>query len=168
MAHPHPSNTTLPVPPPPPALSLSGLKPFSLPNFLAHLKKHGPNPLAFKSKGLAGKARVESDFYAAFCMGACFAGWLAARVESLGLAVANSSLAVPVARLSGDSGMLSSSSARVSGETSGHSGLSGTSASERSSVEGPAATPRARGPPLPLTVTEPDENAARRLRRLEI
>ncbi|TXT06632.1 uncharacterized protein COLE_05963 [Cutaneotrichosporon oleaginosum] len=148
--------STLPVPPPPPALSLSGLRPFSLPNFLAHLKKHGPNPLAFKSKGLAGKARVEHDFYAAFCRGACFAGWLAARVDSLGVAVANS-LGVPPARLSGDSGMLSSSSEAQ------RSLSASQSTSERSSAEGPAETPRARGPPL-----LPEAEADRRLRRLEI
>lgn len=187
----HPSSTTLPVPPPPPAVSLNGLKPFSLPSFLEHLKKHGPNPLLFKSKGLASKVRVENDFYAAFCRGACFAGWLAARVESLGLAVA-SSLSVPPAqwgrRASGDSGMLSTSTStsasasarvsaettqtRASGETSGASGASGASTSDRSSVDAsPAApTPKARGAPLLPTLgkDENDENAERRLRRLEI
>ncbi|BEI82755.1 hypothetical protein CcaverHIS002_0306230 [Cutaneotrichosporon cavernicola] len=169
--------------PPPPAMSLSGLKPFSLPSFLAHLKKHGPNPLSFKSKGLAGKARVENDFYAAFCMGACFAGWLAARVQSLGLALApmgNEGLLTASgfssARDSGDAssarGSGDASSARVSGDTSGTSGTSATSgistsasASERSSVDDPGATPRAIEPFLPLVG---DENAARRLGRLGI
>lgn len=74
----------------PKALSLSALRPFSLPTFLNHLKTHGPNPLNFKNRGLQTKSRVESDFYASFCMGSCFAGWLAARVESLGIAVATS------------------------------------------------------------------------------
>ena len=69
-------------------LSISSLKPFSLPSFLAHLKTRGPNPLSFRTRGLTSKSRVESDFYASFCMSATFAGWLAARVESLGLAVA--------------------------------------------------------------------------------
>ena len=68
--------------------SLNSLKPFSLPAFLAHLKNHGPNPLSFRNKGLTTKTRVESDFYASFCMSATFAGWLAGRVESLGIAVA--------------------------------------------------------------------------------
>ncbi|BEJ13683.1 hypothetical protein CspHIS471_0308570 [Cutaneotrichosporon sp. HIS471] len=162
--------------PPPPAMSLSGLKPFSLPSFLAHLKKHGPNPLSFKSKGLAGKARVENDFYAAFCMGACFAGWLAARVQSLGLVLApmgSEGMLTPSgftsARVS-DSGLSSArvsgdtNSARVSGDTSGTSGLS-TSASERSSVDDPGAAPRAIEPSLPFVA---DENAARRLGRLGI
>jgi hypothetical protein len=36
---------------------------------------------------LSTKARVESDFYASFGMGGCFAGWLAGRIDSLGLAV---------------------------------------------------------------------------------
>jgi len=47
------------------------------------------------------KARVESDFYTSFCMSPTFAGWLASRVESLGLAVAaqsqSNSLGVPSA-----------------------------------------------------------------------
>ncbi|ORY33392.1 hypothetical protein BCR39DRAFT_519739 [Naematelia encephala] len=64
------------------------IKPFSLPSFLAHLRTHGPNPLAFKAKRLSTKARVENDFYASYCMSATFAGWLAGRVDSLGLAVA--------------------------------------------------------------------------------
>lgn len=88
-----PNTTSVPSPvlPPPPALSLSALRPFSLPTFLSHLKTHGPNPLAFKNRGLQTKSRVESDFYSSFCMGGCFAGWLAARVESLGIAVASMS-----------------------------------------------------------------------------
>ena len=64
------------------------IRPFSLPAFLNHLKTHGPNPLAFKTKGLTSKARVENDFYASFCMSPTFAGWLASRVESLGMAFA--------------------------------------------------------------------------------
>lgn len=84
-----PSDGSQLMPPPPPALSVSALKPFSLPTFLAHLKAHGPNPLAFKTRGLQSKARVESDFYASFCMFPTFAGWLQQRVESLGIAVAS-------------------------------------------------------------------------------
>lgn len=83
-----PSDGSQRMPPPPPALSVSALKPFSLPTFLAHLRAHGPNPLAFKTRGLQSKARVESDFYASFCMSPTFAGWLQQRVESLGIAVA--------------------------------------------------------------------------------
>lgn len=84
------------------------LKPFSLPNFLAHLRTHGPNPLAFKSRGITSKARTESDFYAAFCKSTTFATWLAARVEVLGLAVASNMLEDAIAaagamRLSPDS-----------------------------------------------------------------
>lgn len=73
------------------------LKPFSLPSFLTHLKTKGPNPLSFRSRGLTSRARVESDFYTAFCMSPTFAGWLATRVDSLGLAVAqqSNSLMVP-------------------------------------------------------------------------
>lgn len=176
---PHPTSTTLPVPPPPRALSLNGLKPFSLPSFLEHLKKHGPNPLSFKSKGLNSKARVENDFYAGFCKGACFSGWLAARVESLGLAVAQGTLSIPCAwgsRRPSDSGsgMLSpsartSTSAEYSAASAeSASGASRASASERSSVDidTPAApTPKAKGGMLPLAADTEDE---RRLRRLEI
>lgn len=86
-----PSDGSQLMPPPPPALSVSALKPFSLPTFLAHLKAHGPNPLAFKTRGLQSKARVESDFYASFCMSPTFAGWLQQRVETLGIAVASAS-----------------------------------------------------------------------------
>jgi len=73
------------------------LKTFSLPGFLAHLRSHGPNPLAFRTKGLSTKSRVESDFYASFCMSPSFAGWLSARIDSLGIAVAarTSILSVP-------------------------------------------------------------------------
>lgn len=104
-----PSTSALPAPA---ALSLSSLKPFSLPAFLAHLKATGPNPLAFKTKGLLSKTRVESDFYATFCMGGCFAGWLAARVEVLGIAVASS---VDARLASG----LGTAPARVNGRTLG-------------------------------------------------
>nr|XP_031861745.1 uncharacterized protein CI109_002978 [Kwoniella shandongensis]KAA5528817.1 hypothetical protein CI109_002978 [Kwoniella shandongensis] len=69
-------------------LGTTSIRPFSLPAFLTHLRNHGPNPLAFKTKGLSTKSRVESDFYASFCMSATFARWLAARVDSLGLAFA--------------------------------------------------------------------------------
>ncbi|EIW72107.1 hypothetical protein TREMEDRAFT_41513 [Tremella mesenterica DSM 1558] len=65
------------------------LKPFSLPNFLTHLKSHGPNPLSFRTRGLSSKSRVEGDFYTSFCMSPTFAGWLSARVEKMGIAVAN-------------------------------------------------------------------------------
>ncbi|WRT70225.1 uncharacterized protein IL334_007220 [Kwoniella shivajii] len=63
------------------------IRPFSLPNFLSHLRNHGPNPLLFKTKGLSMKSRVENDFYASFCMSSTFARWLEARVDSLGLAI---------------------------------------------------------------------------------
>lgn len=63
------------------------IKPFSLPTFLAHLRSTGPNPLAFKTKGLTMKSRVEHDFYATFAMSASFAGWLSDRIDSLGSAV---------------------------------------------------------------------------------
>ena len=65
----------------------SSIKPFSLPAFLTHLRSTGPNPLAFKTKGLTMKSRVENDFYASFGMSPTFAGWLSGRIESLGLAV---------------------------------------------------------------------------------
>jgi hypothetical protein len=63
------------------------IKPFSLPSFLAHLRATGPNPLAFKTKGLTMKSRVEHDFYATFGMSPTFAGWLSGRIDSLGSAV---------------------------------------------------------------------------------
>ncbi|WVQ72633.1 hypothetical protein IAR50_002192 [Cryptococcus sp. DSM 104548] len=71
---------------------LTSIRPFSLPAFLTHLRNSGPNPLLFRSKSiiLAGKSRVENDFYASFCMSAGFAGWLGGRVESLGGALAGS------------------------------------------------------------------------------
>lgn len=80
-----------------PPQSNNTLKAFSIPSFLVHLKTRGPNPLLFRSRGLTSRARVESDFYTAFCMSPTFAGWLAARVNSLGLAVAqqSTSLLVP-------------------------------------------------------------------------
>jgi hypothetical protein len=68
-------------------LQTSAIKPFSLPTFLAHLRSTGPNPLAFKTKGLTMKSRVESDFYASFGMSPTFAGWLSSRIDSLGSAV---------------------------------------------------------------------------------
>ncbi|WVO12525.1 hypothetical protein L204_100125 [Cryptococcus depauperatus] len=70
---------------PSPSLQTSHLciRPFSLPTFLSHLRFSGPNPLAFRTRGLTGKVRVESDFYASFCMSSGFAGWLSSRVESL-------------------------------------------------------------------------------------
>ncbi|GMK56685.1 hypothetical protein CspeluHIS016_0305250 [Cutaneotrichosporon spelunceum] len=121
-----------------------GLKPFSLPAFLAQLK-HGPNPLQFRSKGLAGRARVEAEFYGTFCRSACFAGWLAARVQSLGAAGAGmggpysgfgsgrSSARVSGEAVAGPSSGLGSglSSSSVSGDTG-----SGLSASGRSSESG--------------------------------
>ena len=74
-----------------------GIKPFSIPSFLSHLKTKGPNPLTFRNKGLTSRTRVENDFYTSFCMSPTFAGWLASRVDSLGLAVAAQSqtLSVP-------------------------------------------------------------------------
>lgn len=90
-----PSDGSQLIPPPPPALSVLALKPFSLPTFLAHLRAHGPNPLAFKTRGLQSKGRVESDFYASFCMSPTFAGWLQQRVESLDIAVASANGASP-------------------------------------------------------------------------
>ncbi|WWC64585.1 uncharacterized protein I303_107196 [Kwoniella dejecticola CBS 10117] len=67
------------------AHTAGAIRPFSLPNFLTHLRNHGPNPLLFKTKGLSTKSRVESDFYASFCMSSTFARWLEVRVNSLGL-----------------------------------------------------------------------------------
>jgi len=92
-----PTLSPAPSPNPSEVTQSSGIKPFSLPAFLTHLRTHDPNPLSFRTKGLSTKARVEHDFYAAFGISATFAGWLAARVESLGLAVAaqTSNLAVP-------------------------------------------------------------------------
>ncbi|OWZ36028.1 hypothetical protein C356_04888 [Cryptococcus neoformans c45] len=66
------------------ATSTAGIRPFSLPTFLSHLRTSGPNPLLFKARGLTSKSRVENDFYASFCMSPGFAGWLAGRVDSLG------------------------------------------------------------------------------------
>jgi hypothetical protein len=71
-----------------PSNAAQTIKPFSLPTFLTHLRNHGPNPLLFRTKGLSTKSRVESDFYASFCMSPTFAGWLHARIHSLGTAVA--------------------------------------------------------------------------------
>ena len=65
-----------------------GIKPFSLPAFLTHLRTTGPNPLSFRTKGLSTKSRVENDFYESFCRSASFPGWLNARMSSLGDAVA--------------------------------------------------------------------------------
>ena len=92
--------TLSPLPSPPPPMNVlhnPSIKPFSLPGFLSHVRTHGPNPLSFRTRGLSTKARVENDFYASFGMSPTFAGWLAARVESLGLAVAahTSTLVVP-------------------------------------------------------------------------
>lgn len=132
----------LSVPPPPPALSLSALRPFSLPTFLTHLKNHGPNPLNFKSRGLQTKARVESDFYASFCMGGCFAGWLAARVESLGIAVASS---MAGDRLAGGLGTASRNLPAAGYEPDSASETSEAGVSTRSSAEsgsGSVGTPR--------------------------
>ncbi|KAK4685933.1 hypothetical protein P7C73_g4202, partial [Tremellales sp. Uapishka_1] len=98
QSSPNPAATPIIMPSPSP----SPIRPFSLPTFLSHLRTHGPNPLNFKAKGLSTKSRVESDFYAAFCMGGCFAGWLSGRVDSLGLAVERAqsatsmTLAVPI------------------------------------------------------------------------
>ncbi len=50
--------------------------------FLAHLKANAPNPLQFRTKGLSGKSRSESDFYTAFCTGIGFAGWLKDKVDA--------------------------------------------------------------------------------------
>ncbi|WWC91689.1 uncharacterized protein L201_006635 [Kwoniella dendrophila CBS 6074] len=69
------------------ASSAGVIRPFSIPNFLTHLRNHGPNPLLFKTKGLSTKSRVENDFYASFCMSSTFARWLESRVDSLGLAL---------------------------------------------------------------------------------
>ncbi|OCF38214.1 hypothetical protein I316_00439 [Kwoniella heveanensis BCC8398] len=81
----HPNSATAPVSN---ATHTAGaIRPFSLPAFLSHLRNHGPNPLAFKTKGLSTKSRVENDFYASFCMSPTFARWLETRVDSLGLAL---------------------------------------------------------------------------------
>jgi hypothetical protein len=74
-----------------PSQGINTLKAFSLPSFLSHLKTRGPNPLSFRTRGLTSRARVEGDFYASFCKSPTFAGWLAARVDSMGLAVAQQS-----------------------------------------------------------------------------
>lgn len=74
----------------------SDIKPFSLPSFLAHLRSTGPNPLAFKTKGLTMKSRVEHDFYATFGMSPTFSGWLSGRIESLDSAVRAQSTGTPV------------------------------------------------------------------------
>lgn len=92
--------TLVPTLSPNPSLSASGvgIKPFSIPAFLTHLKTKGPNPLTFRNRGLTSRTRVENDFYTSFCMSPTFAGWLASRVDSLGLAVAaqsNTMLTVP-------------------------------------------------------------------------
>lgn len=71
------------APSPIPAGVAASVKPFSLPAFLTHLRNTGPNPLTFRTKGLSTKSRVESDFYAAFCMSPTFAGWLHAKLRSL-------------------------------------------------------------------------------------
>lgn len=91
------SPTPFPSPGYPAISNHVAIRPFSLPAFLTHLRTHGPNPLSFRTKGLSTKSRVENDFYAAFGMSPTFAGWLAARVDSLGLAVAaqTTTLAVP-------------------------------------------------------------------------
>jgi hypothetical protein len=80
---------------PAPKSNSPSFKPFSLPNFLAHLRNHGPNPLQFRTKGLSTKSRVEGDFYASFCMSANFPGWLASKTQRMGLAVA-SQTALPI------------------------------------------------------------------------
>jgi len=83
-----------------PTAGIGGIKPFSIPAFLTHLKTKGPNPLTFRNKGLTTRTRVENDFYTSFCMSPTFAGWLASRVDSLGLAVAaqSNTLSVPPPR----------------------------------------------------------------------
>ena len=91
-AAPSPNPAFLPSTPLIPHTGPGSIRPFSLPAFLNHLKKHGPNPLKFRTKGLSSKSRVENDFYASFCMSPTFAGWLSARMESLGLAVAAQSV----------------------------------------------------------------------------
>ncbi|WVW86151.1 hypothetical protein I302_108192 [Kwoniella bestiolae CBS 10118] len=82
-------NTPSPLSSAPAQHTAGVIKPFSLPNFLTHLRNHGPNPLLFKTKGLSTKSRVENDFYASFCMSSSFAKWLENRVHSLGLALTN-------------------------------------------------------------------------------
>ncbi len=81
----------------PPPTSMESLRPFSLPDFLVHLKSTAPNPLRFRSKGLTLKGKVESDFYTSFCMSSAFAGWLEVRTDSLQAARASSRLAASAA-----------------------------------------------------------------------
>ncbi|KAL7418405.1 hypothetical protein Q5752_006863 [Cryptotrichosporon argae] len=98
---------------PNPAAGAAVVRPFSLPAFLAHLRATGPNPLAFRTKGLSTKTRVETDFYTAFCMGGCFAAWLAGRVDSVGAVVARGAGPSPAVGLrSGASGHLAVPTAR--------------------------------------------------------
>lgn len=62
---------------------MESFRPFSLPDFLVHLKSTAPNPLRFRSKGLTMKGKVEHEFYTAFCMSCAFAGWLEQRIDSM-------------------------------------------------------------------------------------
>jgi hypothetical protein len=93
---------------------MQGIRPFSLPDFLSHLKSTAPNPLRFRSKGLTLKGKVESDFYASFCMSNAFAGWLESKVDSLQAARAEARLVAASTQLRGQAGGRSSSSVTVS------------------------------------------------------
>jgi len=144
-----------PVLPPSPALSIQTLKPFSLPTFLQHLRNHGPNPLSFKARGITSKSRIESDFYATFCKSSTFAGWLSARVESLGIAVASNMLedaiaAAAAVRISPDPFAIERRSERSSTEASGTSGTTASttaSFSPGSDNDDEAETPRPKDAP---------------------
>lgn len=134
--------------PPPTATSsapVSTIKPFSLPSFLSHLRTTGPNPLAFKTKGLSMKSRVENDFYASFGMSPTFAGWLSARIDSLGSAVnvrANQSTAslsrtAPVGLFGASVGEASDSEPSQGGRFSSEAGSSVSGSGWRDSEETP-------------------------------
>lgn len=55
------------------AQTLEG-KPWSIPEFLEYQRRH--SSLAFQSRGLTSRAKVETDFYAAFCKSSTFGIWL--------------------------------------------------------------------------------------------
>lgn len=66
--------------------SIEPIKPFTLPDFLAHLKATAPNPLHFRPQGLMPKGKVEIEFYTKFCSTPGFAEWQTQQLASLGSA----------------------------------------------------------------------------------
>jgi hypothetical protein len=88
----------------PPSTSMEGIRPFSLPDFLSHLKSTAPNPLRFRSQGLTMKGKVESEFYTSFCMSSAFAGWLEDKIDSLQAARTDTRLAASAALLGSQTG----------------------------------------------------------------